>query len=161
MQITLNRSLLGSLNPQDMISQVNIYMMDIVWICVEVFMSCFCVKVKVQWRGIWFCKASLRISHTCLFQSKGSWILKNNSLKLTYSLKLVSAIFLSIFYFFTKWWPFKNYEDYFLFHLKTSFLSRDVQVFIFLSLPVNTFQTQTKKWKSINLWCHELACINL
>ena len=104
-----------------MVSQVSIYMMDIVWICVEVFISCFCVKVKVQWRIRCFCKASLRISRTCLFQSKGSWILKDNSLKLTYSLKLVSAIFLSIFYFFTKRWPFKNYEDYFLFHLKTSF----------------------------------------
>ena len=144
-----------------MVSQVSIYMMDIVWICVEVFMSCFCVKVKVQWRIRCFCKASLRISRTCLFQSKGSWILKDNSLKLTYSLKLVSAIFLSIFYFFTKRWPFKNYEDYFLFHLKTSFFSRDAQIFVFLSLPVNTFQTQTNKLKSINLWCHELACINL
>ena len=83
-----------------MVSQVSIYMMDIVSICVEVFISCFCVKVKVQWRIRCFYKASLRISRTCLFQSKGSWILKDNSLKLTYSLKLVSAIFFVNFLFF-------------------------------------------------------------
>ena len=29
---SLNRTLLGSLNPQDMISEVNIYVMDTVWI---------------------------------------------------------------------------------------------------------------------------------
>ena len=31
-------------------------------------------------------------------------------------LKLVSAIFLSNFYFFTNWQPFKNHEKCFLFH---------------------------------------------
>ena len=34
--------------------------------------------------------------------------------------------FLSKFYFFAKWWPFKNYEKCFLFHLKSSFRSRDI-----------------------------------
>ena len=34
--------------------------------------------------------------------------------------------FLWNFYFFTKWYPFKNYEKCFLFHLKSSFRSRDI-----------------------------------
>ena len=47
-------------------------------------------------------------------------------------LKPVSAIF----YFFTKWKPFKNYEKLFLFHLKSSFRSQDIQIFVFPSSPV-------------------------
>ena len=65
------------------------------------------------------------------------------------------------FYSFTKWWPFKNYEKCFLFHLKTSFRSRDIQIFVIFSLPFQTFQIQKGKGKWNNLWCHELACINL
>ena len=38
-------------------------------------------------------------------------------------LKLVSAIFYQLFYFFTKWF-FKNYEKCFLFHRKLLFISR-------------------------------------
>ena len=37
--------------------------------------------------------------------------------------------FLLIFYFFTKRWPFQNYEKYFLFHLKSSFRSWDIPIF--------------------------------
>ena len=51
-------------------------------------------------------------------------------------LKLVSAIFYQIFIFFTKWLPFKNFEECFLFHLKSSFYSRDIHflvIFPFLS----------------------------
>ena len=44
-----------------------------------------------------------------------------------YYLKLVPAIF----YFSTKWQSFKNYEKYFLFHLKSSFHSGDIQIFVF------------------------------
>ena len=43
-------------------------------------------------------------------------------------LRLVSAIF----HFFTK----KNYEKCFLFHLKSSFRCRDIQIFVFLSSPI-------------------------
>ena len=52
-------------------------------------------------------------------------------------LKLVSATFLSNFSFFTKWQPFKNYEKCFLFHLKSSFRSWDIQIFVifFPSFP--------------------------
>ena len=62
--------------------------------------------------------------------------------------------FLSNFYFFIKWWieqMNKNYEKCFLFHLKSSFHSLDIQI----------FGIQKGKWKWNNLWCHNLACINL
>ena len=38
--------------------------------------------------------------------------------------------FLSNFYFLTNLQPFKNYEIYFLFHLKTFFRSQDIQFFV-------------------------------
>ena len=69
--------------------------------------------------------------------------------------------FYQIFIFFTKWQSFKNYEKCFLFHLKSSFCSQDVQIFVFFPLPFNTFQKEKDKFKWNNLWCHELACINL
>ena len=67
---------------------------------------------------------------------------------------------------------FKNYETCFLFHLKSSFLSRDIQgfgnFFPFLYIlfrlertSVHTFQTGKNKWKWNNLWCHGLNCINV
>ena len=77
------------------------------------------------------------------------------------NLKACVRHFLSNFYFYTNWWPFKNYEMCFLFHLKSSFRSWDTQIFVILSLPFHTFQIQKDKWKWNNLWCHELACINL
>ena len=49
----------------------------------------------------------------------------------------------------------------FLFNLKSSFHSWDIQVFVILSFPFQTFQIQKGKRKWNNLWCHELACINL
>ena len=74
------------------------------------------------------------------------------------SLKLVSAICYQIFIFAPKWYPFKNYEKSFSFHLKSFFPSWDIQI---LSLSFHTFQIQKGKWKWNNLWCHELTCINL
>ena len=47
--------------------------------------------------------------------------------------KLVSTIFIK-FLFFTKWWPFKNWKC-FLFHLKSSFHSRDIRIFAFPTCP--------------------------
>ena len=35
------------------------------------------------------------------------------------------------------------------------------QTFVIFPLPFHTFQIQKNKWKWNNLWCHELACINL
>ena len=75
--------------------------------------------------------------------------------------KACVCYFLSNFDCFTKWSPFKNYEKRFLFYLKNSFHSWDIQIFVNFSLPFHTFQIQKDKWKWNNLWCHELACINL
>ena len=65
-------------------------------------------------------------------------------------LKLVSAIFYQFFYFFIKWKAFKNFEKCFLFHLKSFFRSRDIQIFPIFSLPFYTFQIQKGKWKQNN-----------
>ena len=76
-------------------------------------------------------------------------------------LKLVSAVFYQIL-FFTKRWPFKNYEKCFLFHLKSSFRSRDIQFFLFLSsplfLPVSHY---LRSWSKINLKVYDaINCLN-
>ena len=64
---------------------------------------------------------------------------------LTYlSLKPGSAIFYKCF-FFTNRWPFKNYEKRFLFHLKSSFHSRDIQFFVVFS-----FLSTLSRFKRIN-----------
>ena len=47
------------------------------------------------------------------------------------NIKLVSTIFDQ--FFSTRWQPFKSYEKCFLFHLKSPFCSRDIQVFVFPS----------------------------
>ena len=75
-------------------------------------------------------------------------------------LKLVPAIFYQ-FFIFSPNEPFKNYEKCFLFHLKSSFRSQDIQVFVIFSLPFHTFQIQKDKWNWNNLLCHELTCVNL
>ena len=46
--------------------------MDIMW--------CLCVEVEIQQRVIWFCKAALRIYDVGLFECKGPWMLKTDSL---------------------------------------------------------------------------------
>ena len=38
-------------------------------------------------------------------------------------------------YYFVHWKPFKNYEKWFLFHLKSSFCSQDIQVFVMTFWP--------------------------
>ena len=53
--------------------------------------------------------------------------------------------FLSNFYFFIKWQAFKNYEKCFLFDLKSSFGSRDIQIFVFFFL-FHIFQIQKGKF---------------
>ena len=44
---------------------------------------------------------------------------------------------------------------------KTPFVLQIFKLFVIFSLPFHTFQIQNDKWKWNNLWCHELACINL
>ena len=85
----------------------------------------------------------------CQDENNTSWVLQ--ALK-TYSLlKACVRYFLSNFYFFSKLYPFKNYEKCFLFHPKSSFRSRDIQFFVIFSLPFHTFQIQKDKWKWNNL----------
>ena len=50
-------------------------------------------------------------------------------------LKLVSAIFYQIFIFLPNDNPSKTLENAFLFHLKSSFCSQDIQFFVTFSLP--------------------------
>ena len=76
-------------------------------------------------------------------------------------LRLVSAIFYHFFIFSTNDSPANNSEKCFLFHLKNSFCSWDIQIFLIFTLPFLTFQIQKNKWKWNNLCCHELAWINL
>ena len=58
-------------------------------------------------------------------------IFKNSSIGISpIKLKLLSAIF---HFFFTKLKLLNNYEKYFLFHLKSSFRSRDTRTFVFPS----------------------------
>ena len=76
------------------------------------------------------------------------------------SLKFVSAIFYQIFIFSPNDTPSKTVKNV-LFHLKSSFCSQDIQIFVIFPLPLHTFQVQKNKWKWNNLRSHELACINL
>ena len=77
------------------------------------------------------------------------------------SLKLVSAIFYKMF-IFHQMIALKNYEKCFLFYLKSSFRSRDIQIFVFpsfrLFLPViHCFRS----WSKINLKVYDIInCLN-
>ena len=74
--------------------------------------------------------------------------------------KACLCYFLSNFYFFTKWQPFKNYEKCFLFHLKCTFHSWDIHIFVYLSFPFFLPAGHCfKGWSKINLksWCHQLS----
>ena len=114
------------------------------------------------------------------FQLICEWIIFGNSFKIMGINKdpkwteLISVVFnalmllkacirysLSNFYFFIKWQPFRNYEKWFWFNLKGSFHSWDIQIVVLFPLPFQTFQIQKGEEKWDNLWCHELACINL
>ena len=63
-------------------------------------------------------------------------------------LRLVSAIYSEIFSSNDR--PSKT-EKCFLFHLKSSFCSRDIQIFVIFSLLFHTFQIQKGKWKWNNI----------
>ena len=77
-------------------------------------------------------------------------------------LKACVCYFLTNFLFFTKWYFFKNYERCFLFHLKSSFPSRDIQIFVFpsspLFLPVSCY---FRAWSTINFKVYDVInCLN-
>ena len=127
------------------------------------FTDCACVRTKntlCYWAYICILELSAKGS-----SNKISKYIKGDTIDflchINHLLKLVSAIFILNFCFSTKWYPFQNYGKCFLFHEKSSFRSRDIQNFVIFSLPFHTLQIQKDKWKWNNLWCHELACINL
>ena len=64
--------------------------------------------------------------------------------------------------FFTKWYPFKNYKRCFLFHLKSSFCSRDIKIFIFPSSPLfHPVSHCFRVWSKINLKVYDvISCLN-
>ena len=67
--------------------------------------------------------------------------------------------FLSIF-FLTKWWPFKNYVQYFLLYLKSSSCSQDFYIFVLTPLfpPVSHC---FRRWSKINLKVYYVInCLN-
>ena len=81
--------------------------------------------------------------------------------KISTKLKASVRYFLSSFYFFTKWWPLKNYEKCFFISSKKLLSFLRYSDFYDFSLHFQSFQIQKNKWKWNNLWCRELACINL
>ena len=68
--------------------------------------------------------------------SKGRFIIVNSIISNFREKNSLCLLFFMNFLFFTKWYPFKNYEKCFLFHLKSSFRYRDIRIFIFPSSPL-------------------------
>ena len=63
-----------------------------------------------------------------------------------YRLKLVSVIFYEVFIFSSNDGPLKTMKILkFLFHLRSSFHSRDIQIFVIFSLSFLTLQIQKDK----------------
>ena len=77
------------------------------------------------------------------------------------SLKLVSAILYEIF-ISHQMTSLKKYEKWFLFYLKSSFRSRDIQFFVFLSSPLFLLVSHCfRGWWKINLKvCDIINCLN-
>ena len=63
----------------------------------------------------------------------------------------------TIFHFFIKWWPLNNYKKCFLFHLKSFFRSRDIQVLVFPpSLLFFSVSHSLRGWSKINLKVYDI-----
>ena len=66
---------------------------------------------------------------------------------ITAKVKACVCYFHQIFIFSQNDSPSKTVKKCFLFHLKSSFRSRDIQIFVIFYLPFHTFQIQKDKWK--------------
>ena len=67
---------------------------------------------------------------------------------------------LATFLYFTKWKHFTNNQNFFLFHLRSSFCSWDFQIFIIFPLFFHYLQIQKTRWTVIIIWwigLHKLA----
>ena len=61
------------------------------------------------------------------------------------------------FLLLTKWYPFKNYEKCFSFHLKSFFRSRDIQIVVFLSSRLFLSVSHCfRDWSKINLKVYDI-----
>ena len=65
------------------------------------------------------------------------------------NLKLVSTVFYQIFIFSPNDSLSKTMKNVFSFHLKSSFRSQDIQIFVVFSFPFHTFQNQKDKWNNL------------
>ena len=63
------------------------------------------------------------------------------------SLSFCSVFFIKFLFFHQMIAIQKLWKMFFLFHLKSSFHSRDIQIFVIFFLPYQTFQIQKDKWK--------------
>ena len=70
----------------------------------------------------------------------------------------MSAIFYQIFIFSPNDSPLKTMNNVFLFHLKSSFRFRDIQIFVIFPFP---HSPDSKGQMEVENLCHELTCINL
>ena len=74
--------------------------------------------------------------------------------------------FIKILFFTIIWWNYekwkKNYEKCFLFHLKSSFRSRDIQIFVFSSSPLFFPVSHClRAWSKKNLKIYDaISCLN-
>ena len=86
-----------------------------------------------------------------------------SSFFLKFSLKLVSAIFYHLLIFiYHQMIALRKIWKMFFFHLKSSFRSRDVQVFVFLSSSLFLLVSHCfSSWSKKNLWCYDaINCIS-
>ena len=83
-------------------------------------------------------------------------------LRLKRKVKACVCYFLSNFYFPPNDSPSKTMKNVFLFHLKSSFCSRDIQIFLFLSSPLFLPVSHCfRGWSKINLKVYDIInCLN-
>ena len=108
--------------------------------------------------ALYLCKST---RWSCLKHCCHVWAGASNCYVDAASLKLVSAILYEIF-ISHQMTSLKKYEKWFLFYLKSSFRSRDIQFFVFLSSPLFLLVSHCfRGWWKINLKvCDIINCLN-
>ena len=108
--------------------------------------------------ALYLCKSTI---WSCLKHCCHVWAGSPNCYLDAASLKLVSAILHQIF-ISHQMTSLKRYEKWFLFYLKRSFHSRDIQFFVFLSSPLFLPVSHCcRDWWKINLKvCDIINCLN-
>ena len=108
--------------------------------------------------ALYLCKSTI---WSCLKHCCHVWAGAPNCYLYAASLKLVSAILYQIF-ISHQMTSLKKYEKWLLFYLKSSFRSRDIQCFVFLSSPLFLPVSQCfRGWWKINLKvCDIINCLN-